>query len=115
MERVGERRRAARSPSGGPPPLRSRCTAAPAPNVQKKMSVVEITKPGTYIGGVPIRQGLNDPALGTADPRSTCTTCGNTYSGTGKVNDCPGHFGHIEVGGAPAAAAAAGGSSCVPR
>lgn len=68
-----------------------------SPEEIKKMSVVEITKPGTIVGGLPIRNGLSDPALGTADPRSTCATCGNTYAGTGKVNDCPGHFGHIEL------------------
>jgi DNA-directed RNA polymerase subunit A' len=61
------------------------------------MSVVEVTKPGTFSGGVPIRGGLNDPALGAADPRSTCATCKNTYVGSGKINECPGHFGHIEV------------------
>jgi DNA-directed RNA polymerase II subunit RPB1 len=59
--------------------------------------VVEITKPGTYNAGLPIRGGLADPALGAADPRSTCATCKNTYSGSGKVNDCPGHFGRLEL------------------
>lgn len=65
--------------------------------MQKAMSVVEVTKPGTYNGGVPIKGGLNDPALGANDPRSTCATCKNTYTGSGKINECPGHFGHIEV------------------
>ena len=65
--------------------------------LQKAMSVVEVTKSGTFNGGVPIRGGLNDPALGTCDLRATCSTCKNTYSGSGKENDCPGHFGHIEV------------------
>ena len=61
------------------------------------MSVVEVVKPGTFNGGVPIKGGLNDPLLGASDPRSTCSTCKNTYAGSGKINECPGHFGHIEV------------------
>ncbi len=75
------------------------------------MSVCEINNPGTYNNGKPLKGGLNDPALGTADKRSTCVTCKNTYGGSSTVNDCPGHFGHIQVcirkrpGGCGAAAA----------
>jgi DNA-directed RNA polymerase beta' subunit len=61
------------------------------------MSAVEITKPDSFVGSQPVRGGLADPALGANDLRVTCTTCRNTYGSTSKVNDCPGHFGHIEV------------------
>lgn len=61
-----------------------------SPEEIKAMSVCEVTRPGTYAAGVPIRNGLNDPAMGTCDLRATCATCKNTYAGTGKVNDCPG-------------------------
>jgi len=59
--------------------------------------VCEITNPGTFNLGKPIKGGLNDPALGTADKRSTCVTCKNTYAGSATINDCPGHFGHVQV------------------
>lgn len=68
-----------------------------SPEEIKRISVVEITKPGTYNAGLPIRGGLSDPALGAADPRSTCATCKNVYSGSNKINDCPGHFGRLEL------------------
>jgi DNA-directed RNA polymerase beta' subunit len=61
------------------------------------MSAVEITKPDTYVGGLPVKGGLADPALGANDLRVKCTTCSNTYSNTARANDCPGHFGHIQV------------------
>jgi len=36
--------------------------------------------------------------MGTIEKRGRCLTCASEYSGTGaKVNDCPGHFGHIEL------------------
>ena len=61
------------------------------------MSVCEITNPGTFDKARPIKGGLADPAMGTADKRATCFTCKNTYAGTTTVNDCPGHFGHINL------------------
>ena len=66
-------------------------------SVQKALSVVEVTKPSTFNAGVPVHNGPNDPRFGAADRMSTCSTCKNTYAGGAKVNDCPGHFGHIEV------------------
>ncbi len=65
--------------------------------LQKAMSVKEVVTYHTYQNGRPVRGGLNDPALGVIDKRATCTTCKNTYSGSGGVNDCPGHFGHVQV------------------
>lgn len=64
--------------------------------MQKAMSVKEITTYHTYNNGLPVKGGLNDPALGVIDKRATCTTCKNTYGASG-VNDCPGHFGHLQV------------------
>ena len=84
-------RRPALRPRPAPACARPRLAARSPATLQKAMSVVEVTKPGTYAtGGVPIRNGLNDPAMGAADLRSTCGTCKNTYAGSGKVNDCPG-------------------------
>ena len=61
------------------------------------MSVVEITSTDRYNNGVPVSGGLYDAALGFCDYGIKCKTCGNEYSGSKKVNDCPGHFGHIQV------------------
>ena len=42
--------------------------------------------------------GVNDPRMGTFSFNTRCKTCDCTYTGSGsKVNDCPGHFGHIEL------------------
>src|SRR3989449_11671291 len=35
--------------------------------------------------------GLMDPHVGVIEPGLRCKTCG------GKVDDCPGHFGHIDL------------------
>ncbi|KAJ0410245.1 hypothetical protein P43SY_002577 [Pythium insidiosum] len=57
-----------------------------------------ITRPETYLNGHPVIGGIGDPRMGTCDFRARCKTCDCTYSGSGgKVNDCPGHFGHIEL------------------
>ncbi|CAK4641827.1 unnamed protein product, partial [Aphanomyces euteiches] len=57
-----------------------------------------ITRPETFINGQPVIGGIGDPRMGTCDFRTRCKTCDCTYSGSGaKVNDCPGHFGHIEL------------------
>ncbi len=63
-----------------------------SPEMIKKMSVVEITRPELYDNdGFPIENGVMDPKLGVIDPGMRCRTCGNT------VGDCLGHFGHIEL------------------
>ena len=41
--------------------------------------------------GRPVRGGLYDPALGTTSQKALCETCGLGYQ------ECPGHFGHIEL------------------
>lgn len=39
----------------------------------------------------PREKGLNDPHLGTIDRGTKCLTCDEA------MNECPGHFGHIEL------------------
>ena len=39
----------------------------------------------------PREKGLNDPKLGTIDRAMACATCGEN------MQECPGHFGHIEL------------------
>ena len=52
----------------------------------------------TWHQGRPVLGGLNDPALGVIDRNATCTTCKNTYDAKdGGYNDCPGHFGHLQL------------------
>eukprot|EP00639_Heterosigma_akashiwo_P032026 CAMPEP_0194731502 /NCGR_PEP_ID=MMETSP0296-20130528/57539_1 /TAXON_ID=39354 /ORGANISM="Heterosigma akashiwo, Strain CCMP2393" /LENGTH=157 /DNA_ID=CAMNT_0039639033 /DNA_START=82 /DNA_END=551 /DNA_ORIENTATION=- len=54
----------------------------------------------TYSNGQPVYGGPNDPRMGTFDFRARCKTCDCSYSGGGggvSINDCPGHFGHIEL------------------
>ncbi len=61
-----------------------------------------ITRPENYANGKPVYGGVNDPRMGSLDRRDPCKTCGCTYNEVGqrnRVNECPGHFGHIEVGG----------------
>ena len=62
------------------------------PEVIRKISVLEITNPDTYDeDGFPIERGLMDTRLGVIDPGLKCRTCG------GRMRECPGHFGHIEL------------------
>lgn len=57
------------------------------------MSVVKIEHPDSYdeSGQRPRVGGLLDPRLGTIDRNVKCQTCGENQ------NECPGHFGHIEL------------------
>ena len=41
--------------------------------------------------GKPKINGINDPRQGVTDRFSRCQTC------AGNMNDCPGHFGHVEL------------------
>ncbi len=62
------------------------------PKIVKKMSVVKIITPDTHdTDGYPIKGGLMDPRMGVIDPGLRCRTC------KGKMGDCPGHFGFIEL------------------
>lgn len=47
--------------------------------------------------GIAVYGGLDDPRMGTNSLDIPCKTCGCKYSGNSKMNDCPGHFGHIEL------------------
>ena len=63
-----------------------------SPEQIRKMSAAKITIPDTYDeDGYPINGGLADQHLGVIDPGLKCKTCG------GRMRDCPGHFGHIEL------------------
>ncbi|MGV8176934.1 MAG: hypothetical protein ACP5NX_03985, partial [Candidatus Bilamarchaeaceae archaeon] len=63
-----------------------------SPEMVRKMSAAKVTVPDTYDDdGYPIDGGLIDTRLGTVEPGLRCKTCG------GRVKECPGHFGHIEL------------------
>ena len=44
-----------------------------------------------YVGGKAKLGGLMDPRQGVIDRTSRCHTC------AGNMNECPGHFGHIDL------------------
>ncbi len=63
-----------------------------SPEMARKMSAAKIIVPDTYDDdGYPIDGGLVDTRLGVVDPGLRCKTCG------GRVKECPGHFGHIDL------------------
>lgn len=63
-----------------------------SPEMIRKMSAAKIIVPDTYDDdGYPIDSGLVDTRLGVVDPGLKCKTCG------GRLKECPGHFGHIEL------------------
>ncbi len=63
-----------------------------SPELIRSNAVVNVVNPELYdVDGYPIEGGLMDPRMGVIDPGIRCRTCG------GKVNECPGHFGLIEL------------------
>ncbi len=63
-----------------------------SPEEIRKMSAIRVITPDTYDeDGYPKEMGLVDPHMGVIEPGLRCKTCG------GKVEECPGHFGHIEL------------------
>jgi len=63
-----------------------------SPEMIRKMSAAKILVPDTYDDdGYPIDGGLVDTRMGVVDPGLRCKTCG------GRVKECPGHFGNIEL------------------
>jgi len=63
-----------------------------SPDEMRRMSATKIITADTYDDdGFPIDMGLMDSHLGVIEPGLRCKTCG------GKVDDCPGHFGHIDL------------------
>jgi DNA-directed RNA polymerase subunit A' len=63
-----------------------------SPDEIRKMSQVKVITADTYDDdGYPIERGLMDLHMGVIEPGLKCATCG------GKVDECPGHFGNIEL------------------
>src|SRR3989442_1356447 len=63
-----------------------------SPDEIRRMSATKIITADTYDDdGFPIDMRLMDSHLGVIEPGLRCKTCG------GKVDDCPGHFGHIDL------------------
>ncbi|MEM0128552.1 MAG: DNA-directed RNA polymerase subunit A' [Thermoplasmata archaeon] len=63
-----------------------------SPEEIRRMSAIKIITADTYDDdGFPIEMGLMDLHLGVIEPNLRCRTCG------GRVNECPGHFGIIEL------------------
>ncbi|MCL4314172.1 MAG: DNA-directed RNA polymerase subunit A' [Candidatus Thermoplasmatota archaeon] len=63
-----------------------------SPDEIRKMSQVKVITADTYDDdGYPIERGLMDLHMGVIEPGLKCATC------NGKVDECPGHFGHIEL------------------
>ena len=58
---------------------------------QREHSVVEVKTHQTFEKGKPKKDGLSDLRMGTTDRAYNCATCGCN------PQDCPGHFGHIEL------------------
>lgn len=57
-----------------------------------------ITRLERIKNGSPVYGSVDDPRMGTNSFSMRCKTCDCTYAGSGaKVDDCPGHFGHIEL------------------
>ncbi|WP_188681223.1 DNA-directed RNA polymerase subunit A' [Thermogymnomonas acidicola] len=63
-----------------------------SPEEIRKMSQVKVITADTYDDdGYPIERGLMDLHMGVIEPGLKCATC------YGRVDECPGHFGHIEL------------------
>ncbi len=63
-----------------------------SPDEIRRMSAVKVITADTYDDdGYPIEMGLMDLHMGVIEPNLRCRTCG------GRVNECPGHFGLIEL------------------
>jgi len=63
-----------------------------SPKYLREISVANINTSDTYDDdGYPMENGLMDSRLGVIDPGLKCRTCG------GRVGQCRGHFGHIEL------------------
>jgi len=63
-----------------------------SPDIIRKMAAVKVVTPELYDKeGYSVDGGLMDTHLGVIDPGLRCATCG------GKLKECPGHFGYIEL------------------
>ena len=61
------------------------------PEELKEASVVKITTDRTFENGRPVPGSLMDQALGAIDRGIPCASCGMDEQ------ECPGHFGHLEL------------------
>ena len=62
------------------------------PEDLKKLSIKQITNPQIFDTlDHPSTNGLYDPCLGPHDTKGSCATCFLSF------NECPGHFGHIDL------------------
>eukprot|EP01038_Epipyxis_sp_PR26KG_P008142 gene8142-11021_t len=82
-----------------------------SPEILKKGSVTQkvklnngeeiragITRLERYVNNMPVYGSVADPRMGTNSFQMRCKTCDCSYTGSGsKMDDCPGHFGHIEL------------------
>ncbi|KAK2964424.1 putative DNA-directed RNA polymerase II subunit RPB1 [Blattamonas nauphoetae] len=62
-----------------------------SPQEIRSLSVCEVTTEELTDSGMPKEGGLLDPRMGPIERGNRCTTCHGSY------DDCPGHFGHIEL------------------
>mmetsp|Transcript_15235 Transcript_15235/g.35010 ORF Transcript_15235/g.35010 Transcript_15235/m.35010 type:complete len:1631 (-) Transcript_15235:547-5439(-) len=62
-----------------------------SPDEVKAMSVCHVDTDRTFEAGVPVKNGLMDPRLGSIDRNLKCASCSMDHS------ECPGHFGHLEL------------------
>ncbi len=63
-----------------------------SPEEKRDLSATKIITPDTYDDdGFPVEMGLMDTHLGVIEPGLRCKACG------GRVDECSGHFGHIEL------------------
>ena len=56
-----------------------------------------ITKIERFKGTMPVYGSVSDPRMGSVDRNVRCKTCDCRCEGGSKTDDCPGHFGHIEL------------------
>eukprot|EP00755_Sulcionema_specki_P031767 Sspe_Gene.97307::Locus_70924_Transcript_1_1_Confidence_1.000_Length_428::g.97307::m.97307 len=63
-----------------------------SPHDIRRLSHVHVFSYEEYVPGKPVPFGILDERMGVCNKRSTCKTCGL------QLDDCTGHFGHIELG-----------------
>jgi DNA-directed RNA polymerase subunit A' len=63
-----------------------------SPGMIKKIATINVVSPELYdADGYPVEKGLMDLGMGVIDPGLRCKVCG------GRLRDCPGHFGYIQL------------------
>ena len=61
-------------------------------NEKNSLGAVEILHKEQFSNKIPIKAGIFDPGMGTISRNYICATCGLD------MNDCPGHFGKLDLG-----------------